>query len=126
MIDTNKVAPAAFLPLVKHAMAHRGSIKALAARLTRRTGKTVHRQMVEGWLNPDPDKRTEPLFGMGLVILDEGNALMKADRKVNLPAIIRRAKPDHCERCGGTGEEPGAPVDLTNGKALCSKCGGQG
>jgi len=29
---------------------------------------------------------------------------------------------DECPRCGGTGEEPGAPIDLENGEALCSDC----
>ena len=34
--------------------------------------------------------------------------------------------PPLCSRCTGTGEEPGAPIDLTDGEALCSKCGGTG
>lgn len=31
-----------------------------------------------------------------------------------------------CPRCDGTREEPGAPVDLTAGMALCNLCGGRG
>ena len=31
-----------------------------------------------------------------------------------------------CPRCGGTGEEPGAPIDLECGEAKCSRCQGMG
>ena len=31
-----------------------------------------------------------------------------------------------CPRCEGVGEEPGAPVDMEYGNALCSCCKGTG
>jgi len=31
-----------------------------------------------------------------------------------------------CPRCGGTGEEPGAPFDDVAGKPLCGRCDGGG
>jgi DnaJ-class molecular chaperone len=31
-----------------------------------------------------------------------------------------------CPRCDGDGEEPGAPVDLVDGTALCGLCDGHG
>ncbi len=31
-----------------------------------------------------------------------------------------------CNRCEGEGEEPGAPIDLELGKALCMDCKGSG
>ena len=31
-----------------------------------------------------------------------------------------------CPRCLGDGEEPGAPIDLENGTALCLLCEGAG
>ena len=33
---------------------------------------------------------------------------------------------DVCPHCDGSGEEPGAPVSLTDGKALCGDCKGTG
>jgi hypothetical protein len=44
-------------------------------------------------------------------------------------ALTMKTKPNSkvdCPRCCGTGEEPGAPVSLTDGKALCTACGGTG
>ena len=31
-----------------------------------------------------------------------------------------------CSRCGGTGEEPGAPIEKDGAIALCDKCKGKG
>lgn len=33
---------------------------------------------------------------------------------------------DTCPRCQGIGEEPGAPLSLEDGRALCSECSGTG
>lgn len=33
-------------------------------------GRKWHRQQVDRWLDPDPGKRSEPLAGIGLVLID--------------------------------------------------------
>jgi hypothetical protein len=54
---------------------------ALAEALSARTGKKIHRQMVEGWLNPDRDKAIEPKLGIGLLLIEEGKKLIEAPKK---------------------------------------------
>lgn len=33
-------------------------------------GRKWHRQQIDRWLEPDPEKRSEPLAGIGLVLID--------------------------------------------------------
>lgn len=73
---TEKLAADALSPLIKHAQANRGTIKALTERLEKVGGKPVNRVMVEGWLHPDPSRRVEPRLGAGLLLIAVGGEIM--------------------------------------------------
>jgi hypothetical protein len=49
--------------------APRPTKSAIADRLSKITGKPVTRQMVEKWLHPDPEKRTQALHGTGILLV---------------------------------------------------------
>lgn len=67
---TKKFADEALQPLIEYAKENPGTITKLAARLSELTGATQYRQNIGEWLHPDPAKRIEPRFGMGLLLLD--------------------------------------------------------
>jgi hypothetical protein len=41
--------------------------------LTKRTKKSWRRENIERWLHEDPEKRTQPLLGVGLLLVEIGN-----------------------------------------------------
>lgn len=49
-------------------------------------GEDVHKQSLTRWLHPDPAKRTQPSFGMGLMLMQ---AATLAERK-----LVREAARD--------------------------------
>lgn len=92
--DTTAIASAALADLIDHANKEKnvGTKKALAEALSARLGYKVHRQLVEGWLHPDPEKRIEPKLGLGLVIMDEGEKIVTGKTLViEVPKIIAKA-----------------------------------
>lgn len=65
-------------PVVK--MAKR---RGFTARLTRELnrisqGRKWHRQQVDRYLHPDPDQRSEPMLGLGLVLIEAANRVNAA------------------------------------------------
>lgn len=72
-IVTTKIANKQLEPIIKFAHANRGTINALQQRLTKRTKKQWRRENIERWLHEDPDKRTQPLLGVGLLLVEIGN-----------------------------------------------------
>lgn len=92
--DTTAIANTALADLIDYANNEKnvGTKKALAESLSARLGYKVHRQLVEGWLNPDPEKRIEPKLGLGLVIMDEGEKIVTGKTLViEVPKIIAKA-----------------------------------
>lgn len=54
-----------------------GKITELADEMDRRTSTKVSRQAVSKWLAADPGKRQEPKFGIGLILIEAAEELMK-------------------------------------------------
>lgn len=61
----------------------------IAHRLSEITGRSVSRQMVEKWLHPEPEKRREPLLGIGLSLMVVASDLAATDD--NRPGLINPA-----------------------------------
>lgn len=81
------LADKALAPLIKHAEKNPGTIARVTERLTKLMKTKVHRQLVEKWLCPDQAKRTQPRFGMGLLLVKVGNEIITPKEKVaNDPA----------------------------------------
>lgn len=91
MKDTQTVADAALAPIIEFTTKHVGSKRELTRRLSEALGRKMHRQVVEGWVHPDPLKRVEPSFGLGLALLAIGSK-MAGKKQLDLHRIIRKAK----------------------------------
>lgn len=68
-----KEAAKAIAPLAKFAKENVGTIGQVAERLTKLTGRKVHRQQVEVWLGEDAKR--QPRLGMGLLLLQVAGEL---------------------------------------------------
>jgi hypothetical protein len=66
---TKKLVADALAPLIEHVQNNPGTITNLAGRLATLTGEKQYRQNVGEWLHPEPAKRIEPRFGMGLLLV---------------------------------------------------------
>jgi hypothetical protein len=80
-MNTEALAERALRPLTKYAAKNRGTITLVADRLTKLNGSLVHRQLVEKWLHSDPKKRTQPLLGMGLMLMKVQDEICPAQTK---------------------------------------------
>lgn len=69
MNKDEQIADRELSPLIKFAEKNPGTITKVTARLEKLMGSKVHRQLVEKWLHPDPAKRTQPRFGVGLLLM---------------------------------------------------------
>jgi len=67
-------------PVVAFAKAHRGFTTKLAERVSERfrDNKKNWRVLVETWLTDNEERRSEPLAGTGIVLIEEANQLMAA------------------------------------------------
>ena len=65
-------------PVAKFAASHRGFRAALAMRLGERFKAKAKnwRVMLDLWITDNPERRTEPLVGTGIVLLEEAQRLM--------------------------------------------------
>lgn len=81
--NTTEIANEVIGPAIDYAAKNRGTMGALAERLSARLGYKVHRQLVQGWLHPDPERRIEPKLGLGLVILAECRGMMEGDEGIS-------------------------------------------
>jgi hypothetical protein len=64
-------------PLAKYCENKRGAIAELTRRVNAMNGRPVARQHLEQWLKPKRSDRVQPRFGMGLILVEVGNALMQ-------------------------------------------------
>lgn len=55
----------------------------------------VTRQMVDAWVNTDPDKRSEPMLGNGIVIMRAAHNL---GVEINIKNIIKNPEPKNEHR----------------------------
>jgi len=71
-----KVANKQLAPLIKFVHNNRGTINNLTKILSRRCGRKIRRENLERWLHQDPTKRTQPLLGVGLLLVEIGAKYM--------------------------------------------------
>lgn len=66
-------------PIIKVAVKHPGFVSRVARELDKvGQGKRFSRQQIWPLLNPDPQKRRQPLLGLGLVLIDACNRVALA------------------------------------------------
>lgn len=76
--------------LAKFCAANRGALPILLQALSKRTRKEWNRENLKRWLHHDPKQRTQPLFGVGLILLEEGELIMKLYGPAEGVARIRK------------------------------------
>lgn len=69
-VSTEKRWKDAITPLTDYVRDNRGALARLCEELTRRTGKTWHRNVVSGWLA----LKNEPAAGIGMVLVEISRA----------------------------------------------------
>lgn len=79
--QSTKVANQKLEPLIRLVHGRRGLVGEVQARLTRRTRKQWRYENLSRWLHPDPARRTQPLFGVGLLLVEIGEELAKEETK---------------------------------------------
>lgn len=84
------IARTALDPIKVHAAKNSGTVTEIADRLTKITGKKVHRQQVQTWLNSDGNK--QPRLGMGLMLMQVGYEIMGTAFPQHFHAKTKTAK----------------------------------
>lgn len=67
-------------PVVKYVRSTRGGVLRMLAILNRRTKKKWVRSNLERWLAVEPEKRTQPLFGVGLLLIEIADKMKQEDQ----------------------------------------------
>ncbi len=70
MKNTKTLAHTALKPLIDYRNENRGAVTDITNRYNAGLDAQVSRTTIERWLHPEPDKRTEPLFGAGLRLIE--------------------------------------------------------
>lgn len=106
--ETTKISNQHLEPLIKYAHANRGAMREILIRLRKRTRKRFNRENIARWLTKDKVRRTQPLFGVGLLLVEIGDDLMNELRLARLSgrtpdsaAPNRKSKP--CVNCRKVG-----------------------
>lgn len=73
---SSKVANEKLQPLINYVHGRRGSTAEVLKRLCVKTRKKFNRENVGRWLHPEAKKRTQPLFGVGLLLVEIGQELL--------------------------------------------------
>lgn len=68
-LDSRYYSDRVIAPLAAWVDAHRGAAVEVTRRVSSFLGKKINRQQVARWIAMDPDKRVEPTFGNGLVLV---------------------------------------------------------
>src|SRR3989442_3337359 len=88
----DRLAIAAMQPVIDAAHDRRGFVPELARKLTERTGQKFWETDVYRWLHADPERRTEPLFGLGLLIWLEASVMLHGKpRPLDLAKLLKKA-----------------------------------
>jgi hypothetical protein len=56
-------------PIIRFCEQHRGTVVKIQAAFEKAAKRKVNRQIVERWLHSDPDRRNEPLYGNGVLLI---------------------------------------------------------
>lgn len=73
---TTRIANERLKELIEFTQNTHGSIKEITKRLSKRTKKQWNRENVERWLHKDPEKRSQPLLGVGILLIQIGRELI--------------------------------------------------
>lgn len=79
-VVTTRVANRELEPIIRHVRAKKGGVVRMLKALNRRTRKNWQRANLERWLATDPEKRIQPLFGVGLLLVQIGKAIIAEDK----------------------------------------------
>lgn len=90
--NTKSIADVALASLIKHTNEVVGSKAELTRRMSAALGYSVARQVVDGWVHPDPAKRVEPKLGLGLILLREAAKMTKTKAIIDLGRTIAKAR----------------------------------
>jgi hypothetical protein len=74
---TIQTSNTALQPVIDYCQQHRGSTMEIRRRFCRATGREWPKNTIMRWLHRDPDRRIEPLFGSGLLLLHIGREVMR-------------------------------------------------
>lgn len=85
---SSKVANEKLEPLIRYVHGRRGAITEVVRRLSARTKKQWRRENAERWLHPDAKKRTQPLFGVGLLLMEIGQELLAEQEAAKLDKAV--------------------------------------
>ena len=66
---TSKLSNEQIGPLARFVRSQKGGLTEITRRLFQKTGKRWNRASIEDWLHPEKQKRTQPLFGSGLLLV---------------------------------------------------------
>lgn len=80
---TTKLAGERLMPLIKYVADNRGSTAEVQRRLKLKSGKQWNRENVQRWLHPEAKKRTQPLFGVGLLLVEIGQELLAEQTQIS-------------------------------------------
>ena len=89
---TQRISDKALEPLIKYCAAHRGTITKIREVFNKRTGKEWNRDNFERWLNPDRNKRIQPLFGTGLLLSEIGRKVIDGIKNDYVADVLSRKK----------------------------------
>jgi len=78
--QTTLVANRKLEPVIKYVRSTPGGVLRMLAILNKRTKKKWVRSNLERWLASDPEKRTQPLFGIGLLLIEIADKMKEEDK----------------------------------------------
>lgn len=96
--ETRNVAIEAIEPFAAFCNKTIGTKAELAERMTAVLGYKIHRQIAEGWVHPDPEKRVEPKLGQGLVLMHVAALMMKGRTRINLGHVVKKGLNGHAQK----------------------------
>lgn len=80
---TQKISDKALMPVIRFCAANRGTISRIREEFNKRTKKEWRRDNFERWLNPSPEKRIQPLFGTGILLVEIGSKVIQQIKREN-------------------------------------------
>ena len=79
-ITTKQVSGTILAGIIAHAKANPGFVTQVAAAMSKRMRRRIHRQLVGTWLRADYDERSEPLHGAAAVMIEEARKIMEGGK----------------------------------------------
>lgn len=67
-------------PLIKEVAKHRGIVLEICRQFSKSAKRPIHRQTVDGWLHVDRERRLEPGYGNGRILIEAVKASLEVAR----------------------------------------------